>query len=217
MERKVDLALMLRASLMLVLVTACAQATQGLPVPTSAHVSPTAASPSPTVATSVRPSGAPAASPGAREQARVVSVTDGDTIRVEISGRIYPVRYIGMDTPETVHPSRPVEEFGKQATEANRRLVEGRTVLLEKDISETDQYGRLLRYVYVEQFTGLVMVNAELLRLGYARVTTYPPDVKYVDLFLELERDARARNAGLWGLGSGPTATPVATATPAGP
>ena len=74
---------------------------------------------------------------------------DGDTIEVDMNGSQYTVRYIGMDTPETVHPTRGVEPYGHEASKRNRELVEGKTVYLEKDISETDRYGRLLRYVYL--------------------------------------------------------------------
>ncbi|MBM4434098.1 MAG: hypothetical protein FJ028_03120, partial [Chloroflexi bacterium] len=175
------------------------------PTPTTTRIS----TPSPTRTASRTPSASPS-----RQQARVVSVTDGDTIRVELEGRTVTVRYIGMDTPETVAPGRPVERYGPEATEANRRLVEGRTVTLEKDVSETDSFGRLLRYVYVDQFSGVVMVNAELVRLGYARVATYPPDVKYVSLFLDLEREARARNAGLWAATTSASPTSTAMARP---
>ena len=101
-------------------------------------------------------------------------MTDGDTIEVSIDGRTCRVRYIGIDTPETVHPGKGVEWMGPEATEANRRLVEAQAVLLEKDVSETDKYGRLLRHVWV----GDLMVNAEPVRQGYAQVSTYPPDVK---------------------------------------
>jgi len=127
-------------------------------------------------------------------QATCVRVVDGDTIEVNISGRLYKVRYIGMDTPETVHPTRGVEPYGMEASAKNKELVEGKMVELEKDVSETDKYGRLLRYVYVN---GL-FVNAELVRLGYAQVATYPPDVKYQDLFLQLQREAREAGRGLW-------------------
>lgn len=136
-------------------------------------------------------------------RAKVVNVVDGDTIDVMINGQEFRVRYIGIDTPETKHPSKPVEFMGPEAAEANRRLVEGKTVELEKDVSETDRYGRLLRYVWV----GDMMVNAELVRRGYAQVSTYPPDVKYQDLFVELQQEARAANRGLW-------AQPESTATP---
>jgi len=131
-----------------------------------------------------------------RTEARVTSVIDGDTIKVEINKAIYTVRYVGIDTPETVHPSKPVEWMGMEASEANKRLVEGQMVYLEKDVTETDQYGRLLRYVFLAD--GL-FVNAELVRLGYAQVSTYPPNVRYQDLFLEMEREARENERGLWG------------------
>jgi len=104
----------------------------------------------------------------------VVRVVDGDTIVVVVDGVEYRVRYIGIDTPETVHPSEPVECFGREASQRNRSLVEGKAVVLEKDVSETDQYGRLLRHVWVEG----EMVNAALVGEGYAQVSTYPPDVK---------------------------------------
>lgn len=127
--------------------------------------------------------------------AQVTRVIDGDTIDVNIGGKIYRVRYIGVDTPETVDPSQPAQCFGREASALNKQLVEGKNVRLEKDISETDKYGRLLRYVYV----GDLFVNAELVRLGFAQVVTYPPDVKYVDLYLQLQREAREANRGLWG------------------
>jgi len=126
--------------------------------------------------------------------ASVVRVVDGDTIEVKIYGKLYTVRYIGVDTPETVHPSRPVECFGKEAYRRNRELVGGKMVQLEKDVSETDRYGRLLRYIWVEG----QMVNAVLVAEGYAHAVTYPPDVKYAELFRELERKARQEGRGLW-------------------
>ena len=89
--------------------------------------------------------------------AEVVEVVDGDTINVEIDGTVYAVRYIGIDCPETRHPYEPVEWMGPEATEANRQLVENKTVYLEKDVSETDRYGRLLRYVFLADGT---FVNA---------------------------------------------------------
>jgi len=138
--------------------------------------------------------------------AEVLRVIDGDTIEVSINGDTYRVRYIGIDTPETRHPEKPVEWMGPEAAAHNEQLVAGKTVILEKDVSETDKYGRLLRYVWV----GDLMVNAELVRLGYAQVSTYPPDVKYQDLFLELQREAREAERGLWG--EAPVATPTADA-----
>jgi micrococcal nuclease len=85
--------------------------------------------------------------------------------------------------------------YGRESARRNRELVEGKTVLLEKDVSETDRYGRLLRYVWVDG----KMVNAVLVEEGYARAYTVPPDVKYADLFRQLERRAREEGRGLWG------------------
>jgi len=142
----------------------------------------------------------PPIKPSYTVKALVTKVIDGGTIWVDISGKSYKVRYIGMDTPETVHPSKPVEYFGKDASQKNTELVGGKTVYLEKDISEEDKYGRLLRYVWTDDVT---MVNAVLVRLGYAYSYTYPPDVKYQDLFLLLQREARENNRGLWAIKSG--------------
>lgn len=133
--------------------------------------------------------------PSGMVAAQVVKVVDGDTITVRLNGQELRVRYILVDTPETKHPSRPVEPFGPEAAAANEELVGGKTVFLEKDVSETDQHGRLLRYVYVDD----LMVNEELLRQGLARVSTFPPDVKYVDRFLEVQAEAQAAGVGIWG------------------
>lgn len=126
-----------------------------------------------------------------REEAKVERVIDGDTIELTDKRR---VRYIGMDTPETVDPRKPVECFGKEASAENNRLVEGKTVELEKDVSEKDQYGRILRYVYVD---GL-FVNDYLVRQGFARVSTFPPDVAHESQFVAAEKEARENNRGLW-------------------
>lgn len=127
--------------------------------------------------------------------AQVVNVVDGDTIDVLLDGEIRRVRYIGIDTPETVHPERGVEPFGLEASAANRALVEGTHIWLEFDVEREDQYGRLLAYVYLE---GGGMVNAILLQLGYAALYTWPPNVKYVELFIELQKDARCAGRGMW-------------------
>jgi micrococcal nuclease len=106
-----------------------------------------------------------------------------------------------MDTPETVDPRKPVQCFGKEASIKNTELVFGKIVRLEKDVSDKDMYGRLLRYVWVVDITTAseIMVNAELVRLGYAQVSTYPPDVKYQKYLLRLQEEARVANLGLWG------------------
>jgi len=129
-------------------------------------------------------------------QGTVVHVWDGDTIDVDISGYIYTVRYIGIDTPESGRYSHPEEPYGPEASTKNEQLVSGRIVTLEKDISEVDQYGRLLRYVYV----GDTFVNAELVRLGYAEAVRYDPDIKYAEYFEALQTEAKADGRGLWGL-----------------
>lgn len=125
------------------------------------------------------------------EIAQVRRVIDGDTIELSDGRR---VRYIGMNTPETVDPRKGVECFGQEAKAANISLVEGKTVKLEKDISETDRFGRMLRYVYADG----IMVNEQLVRHGYATVMTFPPDVKYADRFREAERAAKQAGSGLW-------------------
>ncbi|MFZ1735991.1 MAG: thermonuclease family protein [Candidatus Moraniibacteriota bacterium] len=125
------------------------------------------------------------------EGSRISRVVDGDTVELE-SGQ--KVRYIGIDTPETVDPRRPVGCFGKEASDKNKELVDGKDVRLVKDVSETDKYGRLLRYVYA----GDLFVNEYLVREGYAKASSYPPDVKYRDLFREAEADARINKRGLW-------------------
>jgi micrococcal nuclease len=122
-------------------------------------------------------------------QVKVVRVIDGDTI--EIAGGAH-VRYIGMDTPET-YPK--VEFYGPEARAKNIELVEGKLVTLEKDVSDTDKYGRLLRYVYVDG----VFVNGELVRLGYAEAVSYPPDTRYQWQLEQLEKEAKAAKLGIWG------------------
>ena len=126
-----------------------------------------------------------------RNYVLVVRVIDGDTVEIEGGERL---RYIGIDTPEVVHPSEPGEYLGEEAAEKNRKLVLGKKVRLEGDVQDRDGYGRLLRYVWL----GDILVNAELVRLGYAYSYTLPPNVKYQEFFLQLEREAREKKLGLW-------------------
>ena len=127
---------------------------------------------------------------------RVVRVIDGDTIEVCCVGwKRESIRYIGINTPETHHPTKGVEAYGKEAAEANARLVSNKTIRLEFDVQERDRHGRLLAYVYLEDGT---FVNARLVEQGYAQVMTVPPNVKYQDLFLKLQQDARTASRGLW-------------------
>lgn len=124
-------------------------------------------------------------------EAIVESVVDGDTIKLTTGET---VRYIGIDTPETKHPQKGQECFGQEASRQNAELVEGQVVRLEKDVSETDRYGRLLRYVWVDE----IMINEQLVRDGYAVASSYPPDVAYQDIFREAQEQAIADNVGLW-------------------
>lgn len=122
---------------------------------------------------------------GAPTTAKVTEVIDGDTI--VITGG-YRVRYIGIDAPEKG------EAFYSEARQANQRLVGGKKVRLEKDISDMDRYGRLLRYVYVNS----TFVNAELVRQGYARAHSYPPDTKYQNYLEAAQREAQQGGKGIW-------------------
>jgi micrococcal nuclease len=121
-------------------------------------------------------------------------VIDGDTIIVNIEGKKEKVRLIGVDTPETVHPNKPVEYFGKEASEFTKKMVEGKKVRLEYDWQKRDKYGRLLAYVFLTDGTFL---NAEIIKQGYGfAYTKYP--FKYLDEFRRYEREARENGRGLW-------------------
>jgi micrococcal nuclease len=124
----------------------------------------------------------------------VTRVIDGDTIEVSIGGTLYRVRYIGIDTPELDDERPRFRALAQEAAELNRQLLEGEEVRLEKDISNTDRYGRLLRYVYVDG----IFVNAELVRQGLAWSKAYQPDVKYQDILEEAEAKARQEETGVW-------------------
>ena len=124
----------------------------------------------------------------------VLRIVDGDTIDVQLADRVEKIRYIGVNAPEIHHPIRGEEPGGREAAEVNRRLVASRHVRLELDLRTRDRYGRLLAYVWA----GDTMVNAELVRLGYAQVMTVPPNVKYQHLFVKLQREARDAHRGLW-------------------
>jgi micrococcal nuclease len=125
----------------------------------------------------------------------VARTVDGDTVEVLQRGRLVDVRLIGIDTPESVHPTEPDECFGHAAAEFTERALEGRHVRLAFDVERTDAYGRTLAYVFVDG--GLF--NEALVARGYAQVATYPPNVRYVDRFEAAQRAARAGGRGLWG------------------
>lgn len=122
---------------------------------------------------------------------KVVRVIDGDTVELEGGEK---VRYIGMNTPAIVDPQKPAECFGQEAAEKNKNLVEGKMVRLEKDNTDRDKYGRLLRYVYV----GDTFVNLELIGGGFAKMRVYPKDVKFLKQFIRTQEEAKSAARGLW-------------------
>ena len=142
------------------------------------------------------------------EIATITNVTDGDTVTVGIYGQGYKTRFIGVDTPETVHPNKPVEFMGKEASDFTKEQLQDKKVLLEKDVSDTDRYNRLLRYIWLEEPSDLEnptyedvrdkMFNGILVRDGYANAATFPPDVKYQEYFARIEQEAKDKGVGLW-------------------
>lgn len=132
---------------------------------------------------------------GQTVKARVVRVVDGDTIVASVDGHDEYVRYIGVDTPETVKPDTPVQCYGPNASEQNHRLVEGRTVRLVFDREQRDDYGRLLAYVYA----GSRFVNGQLVRGGFARTLAIAPNTSHAGQLARLARSAANAGRGLWG------------------
>lgn len=127
--------------------------------------------------------------------APVVRVVDGDTIVARVDGHDEYVRYIGIDTPETVKPDTPVQCYGPQASDENHKLVEGRTVRLTFDREVRDDYGRLLAYVHA----GKRFINAQLVRSGFARTLTIAPNTAHAQEFHRLAAKAARSGRGLWG------------------
>lgn len=140
--------------------------------------------------------------PDSLATAEVTRVIDGDTLQVEMNGTLDRVRLIGVDTPETVHPTLGEEPYGKEASRFTKEQLTGKTVQLEFDVEERDQYGRLLAYVWLDN----AMFNRMLLQQGYAQTATYPPNVKYVDYFKADQTQAREMDLGLWALEDDPKA-----------
>jgi micrococcal nuclease len=130
--------------------------------------------------------------PPSDESALVVRVIDGDTVELANGDR---VRYLGVDTPETVNPQKPVGCFGPEASAANKRLVEGKRVVLTSDVTDRDKYSRLLRFVSV----GGIDVAAYLIQNGFGYVYSIQPDVARLQQYGALEREAHADQRGLWG------------------
>jgi micrococcal nuclease len=135
------------------------------------------------------------ADPGRRVSVRVLRVVDGDTAHMDLDGEDVTIRFIGIDTPETVKPGAPVGCFGRQASDYVHRRLDGASIALEFDVERIDPYGRTLAYVWI----GDELFNRTLVAEGYATVTTYPPNVKYVDEFIAAQRRAREVGLGVWG------------------
>ncbi|MFN3336257.1 MAG: thermonuclease family protein [Thermomicrobium sp.] len=152
------------------------------------------------------------------ESALVVNVIDGDTLTVRTAHGEAIVRLIGIDAPERGDQNRPAECFFEAATAALAQLTPpGSTVFLERDVSETDRYGRLLRYVWIVRARSWLLVNEELVRQGAAIAREYPPDIRYSDRLAAAQRDAQRARAGLWGAcASSPISSPAAPSPQAG-
>lgn len=132
---------------------------------------------------------------GARVTVLVTRVVDGDTAHVDLDGRDVTIRFIGIDTPE-VAPDQPRECFGPEASAYTTDRLEGQEVDLEFDVERTDRYDRTLAYIWI----GQELFNETLVRQGYALITTFPPNVRYVDRYVEAQSAARREGAGLWGV-----------------
>ncbi|WAW14571.1 thermonuclease family protein [Peptostreptococcus equinus] len=140
-------------------------------------------------------------------EAKVSKVVDGDTIEVLVNNQTYKLRMIGIDTPETFHPSKSVQFYGKEASDFTKNNLSDKTVYLQKDVSDTDKYGRLLRYVWIARPSSnepsqeeiiTSMYNAKLVKEGYAHASTYQPDSKYSSIFASLQNEAQSKSLGLW-------------------
>ena len=133
------------------------------------------------------------------EKVFVKKVVDGDTLILDSDQR---VRFIGVDTPETVHPKKSMQCYGREASNKTKALLSDKWIYLEKDVSETDRYARLLRYIYLPDPNNpkeAIFINEYLIEYGYGTVITYPPDVKYHDKFVDAQRIAQKEERGLWG------------------
>lgn len=167
--------------------TALSESVDSLSIPTSSTSLPT---------NTLAPPPTPAQNP-LGQPAQVTNIVDGDTIDVVINGTTYRVRYILIDTPERG------DNYFNEATEANRQLVGGKIVYLQKDVSETDRFGRLLRYIYLDDGT---FVNAEMVRRGLAVLSTYPPDVSKEAEIRAAQQQAVAAEVRIWSQPVGPVA-----------
>jgi len=144
----------------------------------------------------VRPSAEAGSPRPTRRTAIVTRVVDGDTAHVSFRGGDVTIRFIGVDTPETVAPGQPVECYGPEASRFTMDALTGERVGLEFDVDRIDLYGRTLAYLWMADGS---LFNETLVRDGFATVATYPPDTKYVRRFRAAQRAAKAAGRGLWG------------------
>ena len=128
---------------------------------------------------------------------KVIRVIDGDTVKIDYRGKATNVRLIGVDTPETVHPSKPVEAYGKEASNFTKNLLQGESVYLRYDVERTDTFGRLLAYLY--RAPDGLFVNLEIVRQGYGHAYTQFP-FKHMELFRYYGNRARTTGKGLYGV-----------------
>jgi micrococcal nuclease len=160
----------------------------------SSCTSPNSAGPTMPGSTTIASAG-PTVGGGSRDNALVTRVVDGDTVEALFGGRPLTVRLIGIDTPESVAPDQPVQCFAHQASAYTTERLEGARVRLQFDLERIDPFGRTLAYLWL----GDELFNETLVREGYAFVTTYPPNVRYVDRFRAAQREARSAGRGVWG------------------
>lgn len=147
------------------------------------------------------PDAAPTNSDGAN--ATVVDIVDGDTLVADVGGRHERVRLLGIDTPESVAPNRPVQCFGEEASQQLKALLPpGSDITLIRDHEVRDRYDRLLAYVV--RTSDDLFVNLDLIAQGFAAVLIYEPNVHYEAVFRDAERAASQAGAGLWGVCGGP-------------
>lgn len=126
-----------------------------------------------------------------------MNVVDGDTMDIQFeNGKEERVRLVLVDTPETKHPTKPVQPFGPEASAFTKEMLAGKNVQVELDVQERDQYGRILAYVYIDG----KMFNELLLEKGLARVAVFPPNTRYVDEFYAIQKKAQEAKLGIWSI-----------------
>jgi micrococcal nuclease len=129
-----------------------------------------------------------------RDLVKVERVVDGDTLEITLNGKREKLRLIGVDTPETKKPNTPIMFYGEEAAQYTKKRLDKKTIELEWDVDRLDPYNRFLAYVWIDG----ELFNRTLVSEGYARIATFPPNVKYVDKFKKDQEEARRNQKGLW-------------------